>query len=128
MLLSAFVLRESKTQPKHRTDNQEGNDKSERFAQNHFSIDQREEKNEERDVTKKAGKQEEIESRSDAAASPLQPVKTRKVQKDHQKSGNHNRQRAETAEIGNGKIHTIVAEIQNSGDRRKAQNPGDDRR
>jgi len=128
MLLAAFVLHESKSEPKQRSDNQEGNDKSERFAQDHFSINQREEKNEEGNVTKNTGKQEEIESRSDGAASPFQPVKTGQVQNQHQQTGNRNRQRAETGEIRDGKIHTVVAEIQNSGDRRKAQNPGDDRR
>ncbi len=126
MLLSGFVLRQSKSEPEHGSDNQEGNDKSERFAQNHFSVNQREEKNEDGNVTEKTGKQEEIEARSDAAASSFQPVKTREVQNDHKKTGNRYRQRAETGEIRDGKIHTVVAEIQNRGDRRKAQNPGDD--
>ena len=44
MLLPGFVLRESKPEPKHGSDNQEGHDKPERFAQDHLSIDQREEK------------------------------------------------------------------------------------
>src|SRR5215211_1258191 len=82
-LLSAFVLRESKPEPKHRADDKEGNDKSERFAQHHLSIDQCEKENKERNVTKKTGEQEEIESRPDAAASASQPIETRQIQDQH---------------------------------------------
>ena len=120
---SVVLMNECESKSEHGSNDQESRHEPQGFAQDHLAIDQKDQRDEQRQITDESTHQNETYPRHHSALASLQPVKTWQIQNEHQQSRRNDRHHTKAHDIGGRKIRAFITEIKSCRNESKTQCP-----